>query len=91
MGWMQKLVLRPEKVDDINASDTSQSYSEIDALFHKAVELAHSHNKISTSLLQRRMRIGYPRAARLMDELELHGIVGPSDGSKSREVLAQSI
>ena len=59
------------------------------ALFHldKAIELAHRHAKLSTSLLQRRLRIGYPRAARLMDELEDIGIVGPSDGSKSRDVI----
>ena len=45
---------------------------------------------MSTSLLQRRLRIGYPRAARIMDELEDRGIVGPSDGSKSREVIAST-
>jgi S-DNA-T family DNA segregation ATPase FtsK/SpoIIIE len=58
-----------------------------DALLDKVIELAHSNKKISTSLLQRRMRIGYPRAARLMDQLEEEGIVGPSDGSKSRDVI----
>jgi S-DNA-T family DNA segregation ATPase FtsK/SpoIIIE len=45
---------------------------------------------LSTSLLQRRLRIGYPRAARLMDDLEDMGIVGPGDGSKSRDVIIQS-
>ena len=57
-----------------------------DDLMDKAMELAHSHRKLSTSLLQRRLRIGYPRAARLMDQLEEEGVVGPSDGSKSRDV-----
>ena len=57
-----------------------------DNLMDKAMELAHSHRKLSTSLLQRRLRIGYPRAARLMDQLEEEGVVGPSDGSKSRDV-----
>ena len=58
-----------------------------DELMDKAIELALAHNKVSTSLLQRRMRIGYPRAARLMDDLEERGVVGPSDGSKSRDVI----
>ena len=53
----------------------------------RAIELAHKERKLSTSLLQRRLRIGYPRAARLMDELEDQGVVGPSDGSKSRDVI----
>jgi S-DNA-T family DNA segregation ATPase FtsK/SpoIIIE len=58
-----------------------------DELIDKALEVAQHHNKLSTSLLQRRLRIGYPRAARLMDQLEERGVVGPSDGSKSREVI----
>ena len=60
---------------------------ETDELLDKAINLAMSHNKLSTSLLQRRLRIGYPRAARLMDDLEDRGIVGPSDGSRSRDVI----
>ena len=58
-----------------------------DQLLGAAVDLAQRYNKLSTSLLQRRMRIGYPRAARLMDQLEEEGVVGPSDGSKSRDVI----
>ncbi|MBT3224614.1 MAG: DNA translocase FtsK, partial [Proteobacteria bacterium] len=58
-----------------------------DDLMDRAMELAYKERKLSTSLLQRRLRIGYPRAARLMDELEDQGIVGPSDGSKSRDVI----
>ena len=58
-----------------------------DEMLDKAIELAHSQKKLSTSLLQRRLRIGYPRAARLMDQLEEEGLIGPSDGSKSRDVI----
>ena len=58
-----------------------------DEMIDKAIEIALSHRKLSTSLLQRRLRIGYPRAARLVDQLEEEGIVGPGDGSKSRDVI----
>ena len=58
-----------------------------DEMLDKAIELAHNQKKLSTSLLQRRLRIGYPRAARLMDQLEEEGLIGPSDGSKSRDVI----
>ena len=58
-----------------------------DEMIDKAIDIALSHRKLSTSLLQRRLRIGYPRAARLMDQLEEEGIVGPGDGSKSRDVI----
>ena len=58
-----------------------------DELLDNAILLAKSYNKLSTSLLQRRLRIGYPRAARLIDELEEQGIIGPGDGSKSRDVI----
>ncbi len=66
---------------DKNANDDR------DELLQKAIDLAQHHKKLSTSLLQRRMRIGYPRAARLMDQLEDEGVVGPGDGSKSRDVI----
>jgi S-DNA-T family DNA segregation ATPase FtsK/SpoIIIE len=58
-----------------------------DEMFERAKELAFEHNRISTSLMQRRLRIGYPRAARLMDMLEEAGIVGTAEGGGSREVF----
>ncbi len=58
-----------------------------DDLMQKAWEIATSHNRLSTSLLQRRLRIGYPRAARLMDLLEEEGVIGPGEPGKSRDVL----
>ena len=76
-----------ERGDDSDAGDLDESKDE---LLDKAIQLAQTYNKMSTSLLQRRMRIGYPRAARLMDQLEDEGIVGPSDGSKSRDVIMGS-
>lgn len=60
---------------------------EKDEFFDDAIDLVVSKDKASVSLLQRQFRIGYNRAARLMDELEDAGIVGPEDGSKPRKVL----
>ncbi|NQU96649.1 MAG: DNA translocase FtsK, partial [Chloroflexi bacterium] len=58
-----------------------------DSLFDQAQALASTRTQLSTSLLQRRLRIGYPRAARLMDELEDAGIVGPGEAGKPRVVI----
>ena len=59
-----------------------------DDLLEEAIEVARQHRRVSTSLLQRRLRIGYPRAARLIDLMEERGIIGPSKGGgQSREVL----
>ncbi|HJR50744.1 MAG TPA: FtsK/SpoIIIE domain-containing protein, partial [Gemmatimonadales bacterium] len=60
---------------------------ERDALFREAAEACIQNQGGSTSLLQRRLRIGYGRAARIIDQLHFAGILGPSDGSKPREVL----
>ncbi len=61
-----------------------------DDLFQKAVELVIRHKQGSVSLLQRRLAVGYQRAARLIDQLEEEGIVGAYDGSKAREVLVDA-
>jgi DNA segregation ATPase FtsK/SpoIIIE, S-DNA-T family len=58
-----------------------------DPLFKEAIELVIRHKQGSVSLLQRRLGVGYQRAARLIDQLEQAGVVGPYDGSKAREVL----
>jgi S-DNA-T family DNA segregation ATPase FtsK/SpoIIIE len=61
-----------------------------DELVKKAIDMLRGEKYASTSMLQRRMRIGYPRAARLMDELEEMGIVGPAQtGGREREVLLE--
>ncbi|CAN5253642.1 hypothetical protein BH23GEM4_BH23GEM4_07670 [soil metagenome] len=58
-----------------------------DKLFRQAAEVCLQHEGGSTSLLQRRLRIGYGRAARIMDQLHTAGVLGPPDGSKARDVL----
>ena len=65
----------------------AESEDETDALFAEAVDLVVRTGQASISLLQRRFRIGYTRAARLIDDLERRGIVGQFEGSKPREVL----
>ena len=72
--------------DDPGAADSEES----DALFDDAVRLVFEFGKASTSLLQRRLRIGYGRAAHLIDMMERDGLVGPADGSKPRELLKPS-
>jgi len=63
---------------------------DMDELFTEAVKIVCQYDRASASLLQRRLSIGYARAARLVDQLESAGVVGPSDGSKPRDVLIQS-
>jgi S-DNA-T family DNA segregation ATPase FtsK/SpoIIIE len=82
-----KIHLRAVQEDQGDNGEEEQEEGYQDEFLGKAIELANSYSKISTSLLQRRLRIGYPRAARLMDQLEEQHIVGPSDGSKSRDVI----
>lgn len=78
-----------EMVDQITAvAKTSSGPSEeTDEFFEQAVDLILEKEKASVSMLQRQFRIGYNRAARLMDELERRGLVGPEEGSKPRKVL----
>ena len=84
---LPRIDLRPQESASGTGQDGGFAGDARDELLDKAIELAQTYNKISTSLLQRRLRIGYPRAARLMDDLEEQGIIGPSDGSKSRDVI----
>lgn len=60
-------------------------------IFHDAVRVVVEARKASTSLLQRRLRIGYGKAARMIESMEEQGIIGPADGSRPREVLVNSV
>jgi len=63
-------------------------FDETDSLYDKALAVAAANRQLSTSLLQRKLRIGYPRAARLMDQLQEEGIVGGStEPGKPRDVI----
>jgi len=63
---------------------------EKDALFDEAKRLVYDTGTASTTFMQRKLKIGYARAAGLMDQLELNGIVGPSQGAKPREIFYPS-
>ena len=79
-----------ENVSTNTSSGSTNSYAgEDDDAYNEVVEFAIQTGKISASLIQRRFRFGYNRAARLMDLLEARGIVGPQNGSKPREVLVK--
>ena len=62
-----------------------------DDMFRDAVQVVLQSRKASTSLLQRKLRVGYSRAARIMEEMEEQGIIGPADGARPREVLISSM
>ena len=79
----------PEYVGEGEASSSSKEYDpdNRDPLFEDAARLIVMHQQGSTSLIQRKMKLGYNRAGRIIDQLEAAGIVGPFEGSKAREVL----
>ncbi len=76
-----------EKDSLFDAMDNGVDDEEDDELYEEARETVIKAGKASTSYLQRKLRIGYSRAARLIDMLEERGVIGPADGSKPREVL----
>ena len=73
-----------EDIDRVNIESNSE---DVDELLPEAIECVVNAKKASTSMLQRRFRIGYNRGASIMDEMEKRGIIGPQDGSRPRQVL----
>jgi S-DNA-T family DNA segregation ATPase FtsK/SpoIIIE len=71
----------------IERSNTSDAADETDDLLPEAIDLVVRSGQASVSMLQRRFRIGYNRAARIVDMMEARGIIGPQDGSRPRQVL----
>ncbi|MFC0275104.1 DNA translocase FtsK [Enterococcus devriesei] len=80
-----------EKMMPTEETTSSPSETPQDDLYEEAKALVIEMQTASISLLQRRFRIGYNRAARIVDELEDHGVIGPSTGSKPREVLVEKV
>ncbi|MCM3756771.1 DNA translocase FtsK [Sporosarcina aquimarina] len=71
----------PTEIEEVH------QYDETDELYEEAVQLVVEMQTASVSLLQRRFRVGYSRAARIVDQMEMRGVVGPPEGSKPRQVL----
>lgn len=88
-GYAQAFLL-PEYVDEKDMEGKDFDLNDKDALFEDAARLIVASQSGSTSLLQRRMKLGYNRAGRLMDQLEAAGVVGPNQGSKVRDVLIKT-
>ena len=79
--------LLPEFVGEAGTSQGTMKDEDRDALFNDAASIIVQHQQGSASLLQRRLKLGYNRAGRIIDQLEAAGIIGPFSGSKARDVL----
>ncbi|MDH7462769.1 DNA translocase FtsK [Chitinophagaceae bacterium 26-R-25] len=88
-GYPEAFLL-PEYVDEKDMDAKDFDLGDRDKLFDEAAMLIVQNQVGSTSLIQRRMKLGYNRAGRLMDQLEAAGVVGPNQGSKAREVLIKT-
>jgi len=88
-GYAQAFLL-PEYVDEKEMAKGDFDVNDKDPLFEDAAKLIVASQSGSTSLLQRKMKLGYNRAGRLMDQLESAGVVGPNQGSKVRDVLIKT-
>jgi len=95
-GFLKGQGVGPQYTEEVTAMSKSGLprpagvSGEIDEFFREAVKVACQYDRASASLLQRRLSIGYARAARIIDQLEAAGVVGPAEGSKPREVLIQN-
>ncbi|MDA0780608.1 MAG: DNA translocase FtsK 4TM domain-containing protein [Bacteroidetes bacterium] len=83
--------LLPEYVSDESISTKENNIEDRDALFKEAAEVVVNAQQGSASLLQRKLKLGYNRAGRMIDQLEAAGIVGPFEGSKAREVMFRDV
>ena len=77
----------PEYIGDESGTSLDIDISDRDKLFREAAEVIVIAQQGSASLLQRKLKLGYNRAGRLIDQLEAAGIVGPFEGSKARQVI----
>ena len=90
-GYPEAFLLPEFRDGEEDSGSGSGNKIEWDEMFEEAAHVIVQHQQGSTSLIQRRLRLGYNRAGRIMDQLEATGIVGPSKGSKARDVLIMDI
>jgi S-DNA-T family DNA segregation ATPase FtsK/SpoIIIE len=83
--------LLPEYVSEEGGTTLDNNVDERDALFRDAAEVLVIAQQGSASLLQRKLKLGYNRAGRIIDQLEAAGVVGPFEGSKARQVLVPTL
>lgn len=81
----------PEVIDETQEGSGEFDSSQKDSMFNEAAYIIVQHQQGSASLLQRKLKLGYNRAGRIIDQLESAGIIGPFEGSKAREVLIKDI
>jgi DNA segregation ATPase FtsK/SpoIIIE, S-DNA-T family len=91
--YLEETVLKEleKNVEEKGAGGKSGGADDSDELYDEALSLVAETRQASISMVQRRLRIGYNRAARLIERMEKEGVVGPADGSKPREVIAQPL
>lgn len=94
--YLKKSGVEPQYTEEVTSMPVSKLSNKVsgrdgerDDLFEEAVKVVVQYDRASASLLQRRLKVGYARAARLLDELEAAGAVGIADGSKARDVLVK--
>jgi S-DNA-T family DNA segregation ATPase FtsK/SpoIIIE len=81
----QKVTVKGKAIGGVEGDDADK-----DPLFDEAVKTVCQYDRASASLLQRRLKVGYARAARIIDELEMAGVIGAGEGSKPREVIVRN-
>lgn len=92
VAYTEEVLTQTGSVGKKNASSSGGGSGDgKDQFFEDALRLVVQHDKASASLLQRRLSVGYARAARILDQLEEEGIIGPGEGSKPRDVLMKSV
>lgn len=89
LQWEDEYEALPEEVKGEGGKSLFEGFDAEDDLYEEAKQLVLEAGKASASLLQRRLQVGYARAARLLDMMEEEGVVGPAQGSKPREVVDQ--